>query len=469
MLRKHGEFLASVFVVLDLLILTAAWILAYYLRHSSFWWSTDTSNPYLHHYSLFLIPIWLTWVLLFKNIGLYKPRRIHSLFNEVLDVLKSSTISIIILITIGYFLKKDAYSRSVFTYFWILSVTFLCIERLTLREILRIFRKRGYNTRNVIIVGAGDLGIKVADKIRDNRWSGLELIGFMDDKAPTGSKVNGTKVLGKIKELRQVIRDQKIDQIFIALPVQQYSKLLFITSVLSDELVTLRIVPDIYQAITLNAGIEEFDGMPLINLTETPMYGWSVIVKRITDIIVSSTALIGLSPLFIIISLIIKLTSSGPVIFKQKRYGLDGKEIKVYKFRSMSVCEDGSNVSQAKKGDSRITKFGWLLRRTSLDELPQFLNVLQGRMSVVGPRPHAVAHNEEYRKIVKSYMLRHKVKPGITGWAQVNGWRGETDTVDKMEKRVQYDLYYIENWSIWLDIKIILMTIWKGLVNKNAY
>ena len=199
------------------------------------------------------------------------------------------------------------------------------------------------------------------------------------------------------------------------------------------------------------------------------MYGWYGVVKRFEDFVLSLFAIILTSPIMFIIAVAVKLTSLGPVIFKQKRYGLDGKEIKVYKFRSMTVCEDGADVPQAKRCDSRITPFGAFLRKTSLDELPQFINVLQGRMSVVGPRPHAVAHNEQYRKQIRSYMLRHKVKPGITGWAQVNGWRGETDMLAKMENRVKDDLFYIENWSLWFDIKIIWLTVWKGLVNRNAY
>lgn len=323
--------------------------------------------------------------------------------------------------------------------------------------------------RRVLIIGAGELGERVAKKINDSSWTGLEISGFVDDSIDIGTSVQGAKVVGKIRDINEIANELNIDQVFIALPVQSYKKMIHVINSLDDETLTVRIVPDIYQAITLNAGIEEFEGMPIINLTDTPMYGWSVIVKRTTDIGFSSLALLMLSPLMLTIALVIKLASSGPVIFKQKRYGLDGKEIKIYKFRSMTVCEDGANVPQARRGDARITPFGSFLRRTSLDELPQFINVLQGHMSVVGPRPHAVAHNEEYRKLVKSYMLRHKVKPGITGWAQVNGWRGETDTLEKMEKRVECDLYYIENYSPWLDIKIVFLTIWKGFIHKHAY
>lgn len=323
--------------------------------------------------------------------------------------------------------------------------------------------------RRVLIIGAGELGERVAKKINDSSWTGLVISGFLDDNVDVGASIQEAKVLGKIRDINKITNELDIDQVFIALPAKSYKKTTYVVEKLRDEVITVRIVPDIYHAVTLYGGIEEFNGLPLINLTDSKMYGWNVIVKRIADVAFSSLALALLSPLMLAIALIVKLTSRGPVIFKQKRYGLDGREIKVYKFRSMTVCEDGPNVPQARKGDTRITPFGSFLRRMSLDELPQFINVLQGQMSVVGPRPHAVAHNEEYRKLVKSYMLRHKVKPGITGWAQVNGWRGETDTLNKMEKRVEYDLYYIENWSPWLDIKIVWLTIWKGFIHKHAY
>ena len=349
------------------------------------------------------------------------------------------------------------------------SLAFLILERFMLREVLRFFRSKGYNVRRVLIIGAGELGERVAKKINDSSWTGLEISGFLDDSVDVGASIQGAKVLGRIRDINKITNELDIDQVFIALPAKSYEKTTYVVEKLRDEVITVRIVPDIYHAVTLYGGIEEFNGLPLINLTDSKMYGWNVIVKRIADVAFSSLVLSLLSPIMLTIALIIKLTSSGSVIFKQKRYGLDGKEIKVYKFRSMTVCEDGPDVPQARKGDARITRFGSFLRRTSLDELPQFINVLQGRMSVVGPRPHAVAHNEQYRKLVKSYMLRHKVKPGITGWAQVNGWRGETDTLDKMEKRVEYDLYYIENWSPWLDVKIVWLTIWKGFIHKHAY
>lgn len=238
---------------------------------------------------------------------------------------------------------------------------------------------------------------------------------------------------------------------------------------LTDTTCSVILIPDLFTFNILQSRTEEVNGVPVVPLFDTPLNGINMIFKRIEDIVISSIILLFISPILLIIACLIKLTSPGPIIFKQTRYGMDGKPIKVWKFRSMSVMENDNKVIQATKNDIRITKIGRLLRRTSLDELPQFFNVLFGGMSIVGPRPHAVAHNEQYRNLIEGYMLRHKVKPGITGWAQINGWRGETDTLEKMEKRVEFDLEYIREWSIWLDLKIIFLTIFKGFINKSAY
>ncbi len=242
-----------------------------------------------------------------------------------------------------------------------------------------------------------------------------------------------------------------------------------LVNALSDTTASVYLVPNFFVFDLLHGKLSSLDGVPVLSLHETPFYGLDGWVKRWEDIVVSALILLLISLPMALIALGVKLTSPGPVLFKQRRYGLNGSVVEVWKFRSMTVCENGAKVTQATKNDARITPFGAFLRRTSLDELPQFFNVLQGSMSVVGPRPHAVAHNEQYRKQIRGYMLRHKVKPGITGLAQIHGWRGETETVDKMEMRVKYDLEYVQNWSLWLDLKIIFLTVFKGFVNKNAY
>lgn len=463
MLKKYSHFWGNLLLLSDIVVTAASWFAAHYLRFNS-----GSGAPFWN-YELFLLPIILVWLFVFRNMGLYRPRRTSSLISEFSDIVKASTLAVTILVAFSFFFIRYDVSRLVFFYFWLISVVSLCLKRAAFRKVLRFIRRKGYNFRRVLIVGGGDLGVRAARKIKNSPWAGFVIVGYLDDYKPIGMLVEEGRVLGRISDVESIVDKNNVDQVLITLPVRAYKRLAYVIEKLRDKLVNISIVPDIYQAITLNAGVADLDGLPLINLTDTPMYGWDVVIKRFLDIFVSLIALIITSPVLIFIALVIKTTSSGPILFKQRRYGLDGKVIWVYKFRTMTVCEDGPDVPQAKKCDPRITPFGVFLRRTSLDELPQFFNVLQGDMSVVGPRPHAIAHNEQYRKLIRRYMLRHKVKPGMTGWAQINGWRGETDTLDKMEKRVSYDLYYIENWSIWLDIKIIWLTLWEGLVSKNAY
>ncbi|MBU1215233.1 MAG: undecaprenyl-phosphate glucose phosphotransferase, partial [Gammaproteobacteria bacterium] len=269
--------------------------------------------------------------------------------------------------------------------------------------------------------------------------------------------------------LMSKVRERKIDNIYIAYPMQEEVRIRNLLERLADSTVSVSVVPDYFVTDLLHSRWMSLGDIPLVSVFESPIFGASVIVKRMEDIVLGSLILLLISPLLVLIGLAVKISSAGPAIFKQRRYGLNGLVIEVWKFRSMHVLEDGGHVPQAQKNDPRVTPLGAFLRRTSLDELPQFINVLQGQMSIVGPRPHAVAHNEQYRKLIHGYMLRHKVKPGITGWAQVNGWRGETDTTEKMERRVQYDLEYINNWSLWFDLKIIWMTIFGGMRGKNAY
>lgn len=466
MLKKHSQFWESVVLITDIAIIASVWIVSYYLRFSGFLIPVNKGIPPLQKYLVLLLPIVLIWLFLFRNLGLYRPRRISSHFSELIDIAKASTLAVGILITATFFIRQYEFSRLVFLYFWFLSIFILSLERWAFRELLRYFRRKGYNLRRAVIIGAGDLGSRVAKKIRENPWTGLEVVGYLDDYKPSGEIIEGKRVLGGISDVVGIIRDHDVDQVFIALPIRAYRRLAYIVERLKDEMVTIRIVPDIYQATTLNANVEEFEGMPLINLTDTPMYGWSLVMKRFFDIVFSLTAIIITSPIMLLIGISIKLASPGPILYRQERMGLDGRTFNMLKFRSMKVdAEDKTGAVWAKENDPRRTKFGSFLRRTSLDELPQFFNVLKGDMSIVGPRPERPVFIEEFRKKIPGYMLRHKMKAGITGWAQVEGWRGNTS----LEKRIECDLYYIENWSVWLDIKIMCLTIWKGLVNKNAY
>lgn len=356
--------------------------------------------------------------------------------------------------------------------FLFFSLSGFYLARLSIRLTVHYLRTLGYNNRKVAIVGDSGAGFQLIESIIKAPWVGLHVMGYYLPKKESVSEVyNNLNInhLGDINALIDEARRGEIDKVYIALPMKESELISRILWELSDTTCTVLLVPDIFTFTVLQSRSEMVNDVPVISLYDTPMSGINMVIKRIEDIVVSVLILILISPLLLLIALTVKLTSPGPVIFKQMRYGLDGKAIEVWKFRSMSVMENGNKVIQAKKNDPRLTPIGGLLRKTSLDELPQFFNVLLGDMSIVGPRPHAISHNEQYRKLIKGYMLRHKMKPGITGWAQINGWRGETDTLEKMERRIEFDLQYIQSWSLWLDIKIIFLTIFKGFISKSAY
>ncbi len=324
--------------------------------------------------------------------------------------------------------------------------------------------------QRALIVGMNEQGLALANGITASLYSRIKLIGFVDNRSPERLDTNNCyKLLGKHEQLAHIVRDHNIKLIYLSLPMASQPRILHVLDELKDTTASIYFVPDMFVTDLIQGQADSVCGTSVISVCETPFKATNGTVKRISDVVFSVLILALIFPVLLIIAIAIKLTSSGPIIFKQRRYGLDGEEILVYKFRSMTVTEDGGNIQQAQKNDARITPLGAFLRRTSLDELPQFVNVLQGRMSIVGPRPHAVAHNELYRKLIKGYMVRHKVKPGITGWAQVNGYRGETDTLDKMQGRIDYDLDYLRHWSLQLDIDIILKTIRLVLKDQKAY
>jgi putative colanic acid biosysnthesis UDP-glucose lipid carrier transferase len=354
-----------------------------------------------------------------------------------------------------------------FTWFVLSAISF-SLWRIILRQVLSQFRQRGINTRHAAIVGASTLGQSLAARFDKNPWMGVQVQSFYDDNASV-DHVNNYPVINNFEQLFKDAKDNKFDRVYITLSMAEQESIKKIIDELSDSTCNVFLIPDVFVFDLMNSRQTSIDGLPAIGIYDTPFTLFDSVIKRGFDICTAIGILMFIALPMLAIAIAVKTTSKGPVIFKQIRYGLDGKPIYVWKFRSMTTMDNGNVVKQATKGDTRITPLGGFLRRTSLDELPQFINVLQGQMSIVGPRPHAVAHNEEYRKLIKGYMLRHKVKPGITGWAQINGWRGETDTLDKMEKRVEYDLAYIRDWTVWLDIKIVFLTVFKGFVDKNAY
>lgn len=339
-----------------------------------------------------------------------------------------------------------------------------------MRMLLSRYAQALAQRRTAVVVGVNQTGLRLADAMTAQSGLGLSFRGFFDDRHHERLQHDvDQRLSGRIADVPGVVEREHIDVIYIALPMSQQQRVLDLLDGLRDTTASIYFAPDIAAFDPIQGRVGDVDGLPVVAVCETPFSGFDGVVKRATDLLLASSALVLLAPLLAAIAIGVKRSSPGPILFRQRRYGIDGGEIPVFKFRSMSVCEDGEHIEQARRADPRVTPFGAFLRRTSLDELPQLINVLRGEMSLVGPRPHAVAHNELYRKLIKGYMLRHKVRPGITGWAQVNGLRGETDNLDKMRRRVEHDLYYLRHWSLWLDIKIMLMTLRVLFRDRHAY
>jgi putative colanic acid biosynthesis UDP-glucose lipid carrier transferase len=355
----------------------------------------------------------------------------------------------------------EVFRREVLVAWWFgAPLSQLAAHQLLRQTMPRLLALRS-NYRKAVIVGANDTGLQLAVKIDQTPYLGIRITGFFDDRSRVRlGQLGAAPLLGSMQELARFVRENEIDLIYLALPMATQPRILSLLEDLRDTTASIYFVPDMFVTDLIQARMDSVSNVPVVAVCETPFSGAAGLIKRASDLALASLFLCLVSPLMLAIAIGVKRSSPGPVLFRQRRYGLDGKEIVVYKFRSMTVCEDGGDVQQATRSDPRVTRFGAFLRRTSMDELPQFINVLQGRMSIVGPRPHAVAHNEQYRKLIKGYMVRHKVKPGITGLAQINGLRGETETLDEMKARIEYDLAYLRNWSLRLDLSIILRTIW---------
>jgi putative colanic acid biosynthesis UDP-glucose lipid carrier transferase len=462
-LHAHQSALSIAHRLLDLAVIVSV---GYWLNRQSP--TSSDSEAWMQILLAVLVFHWLS-----ELHQLYGSWRGERILRELVKVSNYWALTFVILLSADYLLLRrgDLPSNDQMT--WFASVlAVLCGYRLLIRSALHGMRRRGFNTRRIAIVGTGQVGARLALSISNAPWMGLNLLGFYDaepqqmDLTDSGRRI---PVLGDLQQLIEDARAGKIDKIYITLDLSGHPQLPKLIEGLSDTTASVYLIPDVFMFELLHARSESINGLTSISIFDSPMDGAWSIVKRLEDILLASLILLLIAVPMLLIALAIKLTSRGPVLFRQRRYGLDGRAIMVWKFRSMTVQENGDVIRQATRNDARITPLGAFLRRTSLDELPQFFNVLRGDMSIVGPRPHAVAHNEQYRRQVSGYMLRHKVKPGITGWAQINGWRGETDTLDKMRKRIEFDLQYIEQWSVWLDLKIILLTLFKGFLNKNAF
>lgn len=401
-----------------------------------------------------------------NNIAIWKKTIVSIVLQWIL------VISIVMLV--GFASKAtDNFSRQVLIAWFLITPAVLVLMHVIICFFARRWLFAEFEASKAIIVGVNDSSRKLASQFNKNPLLGVSCMGFFDDRQVDRilkkKQPKSETLLGSIGSVAKFVKAHNLQHIYIALPMAAQPRTMALLDDLRDTTASVYFVPDMFLFNTIQPKVSTIENIPIVAVCETPFVGNNDTIKRFSDVLLSLMFLLVIAPLMLIIAIGVKLSSPGPVLFKQRRYGLDGKEILVYKFRSMTVMEDGEKVNQATRNDPRITRFGSFLRKTSLDELPQFINVLQGRMSIVGPRPHAISHNETYRHLIKGYMVRHKVKPGITGWAQVNGFRGETDTVDKMQSRIDYDLDYLRNWSLLLDLMIIFKTISVVIKDKNAY
>ena len=394
-----------------------------------------------------------------------------NLLGASVDIFISWLLLRVILMLCAYATRSLKYFEEDVLMAWAIATPLLqCVAVWVGKKVLQLQAARLDSRRSAIIVGGGGLGVKVSRALSGFENRNVDFLGYFDDRVDDRLHESAAKnCLGGLKDVAAFVRERGVHEVFITLPLGSQPRIVDLLDQLQGTTASLFFVPDVFGIGIIQGRLQDMNGVPVVGICETPFTGTNELVKRVSDVVLASIILVLMAPVLLVLAIGVKLSSPGPIVFKQRRNGLDGNEIIVYKFRSMTATDDGPVVLQAKPNDARLTPFGAFIRRTSLDELPQFINVLQGRMSVVGPRPHAVAHNEEYRKLIKAYMVRHKVKPGITGWAQVNGHRGETETIEKMQARIQYDLEYLRNWSLALDLQIVIRTIRVAFFNSQAY
>ncbi|RVU83404.1 undecaprenyl-phosphate glucose phosphotransferase [Leucothrix sargassi] len=467
---KREQYISSVFRLVDILVILLSSLLVSYLQFGVL--------SFTEKYIFFITTLCFVTINIFNIMSVYRAWRGKAFTQELVRVtLALSVVALIMGALTFLFRTGDDFSRLWVGSTFIATYAGMIIYRSIARLFIRYLRASGRNQKRIVIVGTGVLGKRICSTITRETWAGLKAVAmFDDDRSLHGSSYRGVEVVGGVNDVADFIEsyrskqnNERIDHVWIALPLSARERIEALQNRLQDTAASVYLVPDLYGFNLASYKVDEMIGMPIMNMSASSAQGWRAILKRIEDVTIASVLLVLLSPVFAIVAYLIKRDSKGPVFFKQKRYGMDGKEILVWKFRSMTVTEQGDEVKQAQRSDPRVTKVGAFIRKTSIDELPQLINVLQGTMSLVGPRPHAVAHNEFYRSKVTGYMARHKMHPGITGWAQVNGSRGETAKVKDMEERIRYDLEYIQHWSLGLDFKILFRTISTVLNTKNTY
>ena len=462
MLKAHSRLFQHLALVTDLVLIAICWLGAYAVRFNLF---GHGDIPPFSDYALQLLPILIVWAVAYKTFDLYRPNRLGSHLAEWFDIAKASTLGVLVLVAGMTFLFRGyEYSRLVILMFWMASIVSVSFSRAAFREVLRFARRRGYNQRYAVVVGGGEPAAEVLRVLDRRRDTGIQLLGLLSDKP----EAEGAPVrwLGGIDEIRAVLTSQSVDIVIIALPHSDYPRLTTVLNEIGDEPVAIHFVPDLFGLASLRGGVEEFESIAFIHLRESPLYGWNGVLKRGFDLVFGTVGLLLALPIMAAITIAVTIASGRPILYRQERMGLDGRRFGMLKFRTMVAdAEAETGPRWAVRDDPRRTQLGAFLRAWSLDELPQLFNVLRGEMSLVGPRPERPSFVEDFRRRVPGYMLRHTMKAGITGWAQINGWRGNTS----IEKRIEYDLEYIARWSLGFDLAILLRTLWLGFRNRNAY
>ncbi len=465
MIRRQTRRLQSLFLLADVLASCGALALAWLIRFESVWPAPKGYQPFAD-YAVLLPVIVLLWPVVFYFHGLYQIHRDRSMIDEALAVVVAVALGTILLVGVLSFWRSFSFNRPLLVVFLVLDILPVGGIRFGIHRYLEIVWASGKGVRRALIVGAGTAGKALADKLLDHPATGLKPIGFADDDpGKRGADYRGLPVVGTTPDVRELLRRHDVDTVFLALPVEAHRTMMKILQDVGNEMIDIRFVPDVFQFVTFKAGVEDFDGLPVINLTQVPLEGWNSLVKRGMDVVLSALGLALLAVLYPFIALAIWLEDRGPVLYAQERMGLDGRLFRMLKFRSMRVDAEDAGAQWARENDPRRTRVGAFLRRTSIDEFPQLVNVFLGDMSLVGPRPERPEFVHEFKQRFPQYMLRHRVRSGITGWAQIHGWRGNTS----LSKRIEYDLYYIENWSVGLDVKILWLTLRWGFTHKNAY
>ena len=472
MIKNNQQHFNRLHVVLDAIVVMLSYVIAWWIKFSSGIVNPEIGVLSFNFYMKALILIVPLYLLLYYAFNLYTPKRVQGRRLELSNIIMANTIGILIVFA-GFFLvlsySEDAknFSRSMFVYFYIINIILEEIERLFIRAILRSVRKKGYNLKHILLVGYSKAAEQYIDRIKQNPQWGYDVQGILDDNIARGTVYKGVKVIGSTGNLEYILPENKLDEIAITLGLEEYYKLNKIVAECEKSGVHTKFIPDYGNIIPTRPYTEDLLGLPVINIRYVPLSNtFNALIKRLTDIIGAVICIIIFSPVMLVSAILVKTTSKGPLIFKQERVGLHNKPFQMYKFRTMYVqTEEEERKGWTQKNDPRVTSVGRFLRKTSLDEFPQLFNVLKGDMSLVGPRPERPQYVGKFREEIPRYMIKHQVRPGMTGWAQVNGYRGDTS----IRKRIEHDLYYIENWTLGLDIKILFLTVFKGFINKNAY